>query len=61
MEDKNSSVTQLSSVQFKCFILLKMINKKIVLRQVPHSLSSYHIKTCMFYMLENTLASSGST
>ena len=47
-------VTQFNSVQFKCFILLKMINKIIITKFVADSLSSYHIKTCMFFVIENT-------
>ena len=47
-------VTQFSSVQFKCFILLKMIRKEIIHKFVADSLSSYHIKTCMFFVIENT-------
>ena len=47
-------VTQFNSVQFKCFILLKMISKKIIHKFVADSLSSYHIKTCMFFLIENT-------
>ena len=48
-------VTQFNSVQFKCFILLKMISKEIIHKSVADSLSSYHIKTCMFFVIENTL------
>ena len=47
-------VTQFNSVQFKCFILLKMISKEIIHKFVADSLSSYHIKTCMFSVIENT-------
>ena len=47
-------VTQFNSVQFKCFILLKMISKEIIHKLVADSLSSYHIKTCMFFVIENT-------
>ena len=47
-------VTQFNSVQFKCFILLKIVNKEIIHKSIPDSLSSYHIKTCMFFVIENT-------
>ena len=47
-------VTQFNSVQFKCFILLKMISKEIIHKFVADSLSSYHTKTCMFFVIENT-------
>lgn len=47
-------VTQFNSVQLKCYILLKMIKKEQIHSYVQDSLSSYHIKTCMMYMIENT-------
>lgn len=47
-------VTQFNSTQLKCYIFLKIVNKEIILKYAPESLSSYHIKTCMFYMVENT-------
>ena len=47
-------VTQFNSVQFKCFVLLKMISKEIINKIVADSLSTYHIKTCMFSVIENT-------
>ena len=47
-------VTQFNSVQLKCFILLKMIKKGIILQSNADSLSSYHIKTCMLFLIENT-------
>lgn len=48
-------VTQFTSVQLKCYILLKMIKKDILYHFIGReSLSSYHCKTCMFYMIENT-------
>lgn len=44
-----------SPTQFKCYVLMKFIKKEII----PHfikeeTLTSYHLKTCMFYMIENT-------
>ena len=52
-------VTKFTSVQLKCFILLKLLKKETI----PHfmkedsltsSLTSYHCKTCMLFMIENT-------
>lgn len=51
-------VTQFNSTQYKCYVTLKLIKKDIILRIMQtESLSSYHCKTCMFYMIENTPAS----
>ena len=45
----------LSPVQFKCYVLLKLTKKDIIEPMVgEESLSSYHCKTCLFYMIENT-------
>ncbi|KAL3857141.1 hypothetical protein ACJMK2_011836 [Sinanodonta woodiana] len=44
-----------NSIQYKCYILLKMINKCFIKPVVGDDvLSSYHLKTCMFYLIENT-------
>ncbi|KAL3857526.1 hypothetical protein ACJMK2_012186 [Sinanodonta woodiana] len=44
-----------NSTQYKCYILLKMINKSFIKPVVGNDvLSSYHCKTCIFYLLENT-------
>ena len=48
-------VSQFNSVQHKCYILLKLWKKEILPSCIEQeSLSSYHCKTCMFYMIENT-------
>ena len=48
-------ISQFNSVQLKIFILLKLIKKdRINKSMMKESLSSYHIKTCMLYMIENT-------
>ena len=48
-------VTNFNSVQLKCFILLKLVQKEIIQKHVnSESFSSYHCKTCMLYMIENT-------
>ena len=49
-------VTHFKSVQLKCYILLKQIKKYILepITKEEKSLTSYHCKTCMFYMIENT-------
>ena len=49
-------VTHFNSVQLKCYVLLKIIKKEIVESQIPDSLSSYHLKTCILYLIENTSA-----
>ena len=48
-------VTQFNSVQLKCYILLKIIKKELVKQYIKEdTLTSYHLKTCMLYILENT-------
>ena len=47
-------VTQFNSVQLKCYVLLKILKKERVDCHMKDVLSSYHLKTCMFYMIENT-------
>ena len=50
-------VTDFNSVQLKCYILLKMIKKERIHKYLgKKSLTSYHFKTCMLYMIENTPA-----
>ena len=41
-------------VQHKCYIVLKMIKKDLIEPIVGKSISSYHLKTCMFHTIENT-------
>ena len=48
-------VTQFNSVQLKCYILLKIIKKDLIQQEIKEdTLTSYHLKTCMLYILENT-------
>ena len=48
-------VAELNSVQHKCFVLLKMVKKEILQRLVQReSITSYHCKTCILYMVERT-------
>ena len=48
-------VTQFNSVQLKCYILLKIINKELIKQYIKEeTLTSHHLKTCMLYVLENT-------
>ena len=48
-------VTQFNSVQLKCYMLLKIIKKELIKQYIKEdTLSSYHLKTCMLYILENT-------
>ena len=47
--------TDFNSVHLKCYILLKMMKKERVHKSLGEkSLTSYHFKTCMLYMIENT-------
>ncbi|KAL3882948.1 hypothetical protein ACJMK2_029250 [Sinanodonta woodiana] len=44
-----------NATQYRCFILLKMINKCFIKPAVGNDvLSSYHCKTCLFYLIEHT-------
>ena len=48
-------VTQFNSVQLKCYILLKIIKEELIKQYIKEdTLTSYHLKTCMLYILENT-------
>ncbi|MEW8547976.1 MAG: hypothetical protein AB2693_31095 [Candidatus Thiodiazotropha sp.] len=48
-------VSLFNSVQHKCFILLKLWKKDVLPSWIEQeSLSSYHCKTALFYMIENT-------
>ena len=48
-------VTQFNSVQLKCYILLKIIKKELIQQYIKEdTLTSYHLKTCMLYIMENT-------
>ena len=47
----------LNTTQHKCYVLLKLVKKNILEKLVgEESLSSYVLKTCVFYMVENTPA-----
>ena len=47
-------VDQFNSVQFKCYIVLKYLKMEIQDKNVNELfLSSYHLKTAMFYLIEN--------
>ena len=48
---------QLNQVQFKCYVILKMIKNNFIKPRVSgKSLTSYHCKTSIFYLLEETSA-----
>ena len=50
-------ITQFTSEQLMCFILLKLIKKDVLSKRMQvESLTSYHMKTCMLYMVETTPA-----
>ena len=45
----------LNPTQFKCYILLKMVKKDYINKKLRvEAISSYHCKTCLFYMIEST-------
>lgn len=43
-----------SDVQYKCLMLLKLIRKSILQPSLPNVISSYHLKTIMFWVSEET-------
>ena len=48
-------VTQFNSVQLKCYILLKIIKKELIKQYIKEdTLTSYHLKTCILHIMENT-------
>ena len=48
-------ITQFTVEQLMCFILLKLIKKDVLSKRMQtESLTSYHMKTCMLYMVEST-------
>ena len=48
-------VRQFNLTQLQVYILLKLVKKEILHHFIhSESLSSYHCKTCMFYLIENT-------
>ena len=48
-------VRQFNSTQLQVYILLKLVKMEILHHFIrSESLSSYHCKTCMFYLIENT-------
>lgn len=50
-------MTHFNSTQLKCYILLKFIKKEKIQDVLQEeSLTTYHCKTCMLYMIENTPA-----
>ena len=42
----------LSDVQYKCYVILKMIKEEIITPRAGKSLTSYHCKTSLFYTIE---------
>lgn len=45
----------LNDTQYKCYIILKMINNDIISNRFEEPiLVSYHLKTCLFYIIEST-------
>ena len=54
-QQERKLMMSLNSTQHKCYILLKMIKKDILPTMIgDESLTSYHCKTCLFYVIEET-------
>ena len=52
---ERSLMQSMNPVQFMCYVMLKLFKRNIIEPFVGvESLSSYHCKTCLFYMAENT-------
>ena len=50
-------MSSLNETQYKCYIILKMINGDIISHFIQEpALASYHLKTCAFYLVESTPA-----
>ena len=45
-------MVNLTDVQYKCYVLLKMIKEGIITPKLGKSLTSYHCKTSLFYTIE---------
>ena len=45
-------MVNLTDVQYKCYVLLKMIKEDIITPTLGKSLTSYHCKTSLFYTIE---------
>ena len=45
-------MVNLTDVQYKCYVLLKMIKEDIITAKLGKSLTSYHCKTSLFYTIE---------
>ncbi|XP_052082271.1 uncharacterized protein LOC127719945 [Mytilus californianus] len=43
-----------SAIQYKCFMLLKLIKRSIIQPAIPDVISSYQLKTIMFWVSEET-------
>ncbi|KAK3587133.1 hypothetical protein CHS0354_006775 [Potamilus streckersoni] len=49
---------QFNPTQYKCYVMLKFIKSTFInVHDVGNVLTSYHCKTCMFYLIEDTPAS----
>ena len=48
-------ITSFNAVQLRCYVLLKMIKKNVISLFLKREvLTSYHCKTCILYLIENT-------
>ncbi|KAL3856653.1 hypothetical protein ACJMK2_011381 [Sinanodonta woodiana] len=45
---------RMNNTQIACYILMKMINKSFIIPTVGECLSSYHCKTALFHLIDNT-------
>lgn len=50
LKERNSYIFNLSDVQHKCYIILKMFNRDVIKMDC---ITMYHWKTCLFYVLED--------
>ena len=54
-EQERLLVIQFNVTQHKCYVLLKIFKNEIIKKQIGgDTLTTYHCKTCMFYVIENT-------
>ncbi|KAL3856994.1 hypothetical protein ACJMK2_011698 [Sinanodonta woodiana] len=44
----------MNSTQYKCYVMLKFIKTSFINVNINEVITSYHCKTCMFYLMEST-------
>ncbi|XP_052103404.1 uncharacterized protein LOC127736870 [Mytilus californianus] len=45
-------IFDLTDIQFKCYVVLKMLNRDIINHGNVECITTYHWKTCLFYVIE---------